>query len=45
MPKGLRMATLLTMLCVRGNKQELVPGAIVIGFALDFIAVYLFLKK
>ena len=38
------MATLLTMVCVHNNKENLVPGAIVIGFALDFIIVYNYLK-
>lgn len=38
------MATLLTMFCVHHNREHLVPGAIVVGFALDFIIVYNYLK-
>lgn len=38
------MATILASICISFKKQQLVPSAIVIGFALDFIIVYQFLK-
>ena len=39
------MATILSIICQKIKQHELVPAAIVIGFALDFIIVYNYLKQ
>lgn len=39
------MATILTIICIKAEKQFLIPPAVFVGFALDFIIIYQLLKK
>jgi hypothetical protein len=39
------MATILATICIKAEKQFLIPPAVVVGFALDFIIIYQLLKK
>ena len=38
------MATILSIICQKIKQNDLIPAAIVIGFALDFIIAYNYLK-
>jgi hypothetical protein len=38
------MATILSIICQKTKQYDLIPGAIVVGFALDFIIMYNYLK-
>jgi hypothetical protein len=39
------MATILSIICQKTKQHELIPIAIVVGFALDFVIVYNYLKQ
>ena len=39
------MATILSVICQKTKQFDLIPAAIIIGFALDFVLVVNFLKN
>jgi hypothetical protein len=38
------MATMLAMVCIRYDRKDMIPLGIVLGFALDFCLMVLFLR-